>query len=134
MASELESDLQDTVDWGRKWLVYFNMEKTQLVWFDRSNNTVAIDMKINGSVLEERSFFKILELTFFSKLDWGSYIISIAKSASKKIGTLIRSMKFLSSEFVLYFYKDTIQSSIEYCCNVWTAAPNCYLKLLDKLE
>ena len=110
------------------------MEKTQLVWFDRSNNTVAIDMKINGSVLEERSFFKILELTFFSKLDWGSYIISIAKSASKKIGTLIRSMKFLSSEFVLYFYKDTIQSSIEYSCNVWTAAPNCYLKLLDKLE
>ena len=24
LASELESDLQDTVDWGRKWLVNFN--------------------------------------------------------------------------------------------------------------
>ena len=35
LASELESDLRDTVDWGRKWLVNFNAGKTQLVSFDR---------------------------------------------------------------------------------------------------
>ena len=28
LASDLESDLQDTVDWGKKWLVDFNAEKT----------------------------------------------------------------------------------------------------------
>ena len=33
LASELESDLRDTVDWGRKWLVDFNAGKTQLVSF-----------------------------------------------------------------------------------------------------
>ena len=43
LASELESDLRETVDWGRKWLVDFNARKTQLVSFDRSNNTGAID-------------------------------------------------------------------------------------------
>ena len=31
LTSELKSDLQDTVDWGKKWLVDFNTEKTQLV-------------------------------------------------------------------------------------------------------
>ena len=31
LASELEYDLQDTVDWGRKWLVNFNAGETQLV-------------------------------------------------------------------------------------------------------
>ena len=31
LASELESDLRDTVDWGRKWLVDFNARKTQLI-------------------------------------------------------------------------------------------------------
>ena len=51
---------------------------------------------MDGSVLEEKSSFKMLGLTFSSKLDWGSYIISIAKTSSKKIGALIRSMKFLS--------------------------------------
>ena len=56
---------------------------------------------MDGSVLEEKSYFKMLGLTFFSKLDWGSYIIFIAKSAPKKFGALIRSMKFLSPEVVL---------------------------------
>ena len=82
LASELESDLRDTVDWGRKWLVDFNAGKTHLVSFDRSKYTGAIDVKVDGSALEEKTSFKILGLTFSSKLDWGSYIVSIAKTAS----------------------------------------------------
>ena len=81
--------LRDTVDWCKKWLVYFSAGKTQLVSFDQSNNNGCIDVKMDGSVLEEKSSFKMLELTFSSKLDWGSYIISIAKTASKEIGALI---------------------------------------------
>ena len=54
LASELESDLRDTVDWGRKWLVDFSAGKTQLVPFDSPNNTGAINVKIDGSVLEEK--------------------------------------------------------------------------------
>ena len=57
LASALESDPQDTVNWGRKWLVDLNAGKTQVVFFffDRYNNTGAIDVKMDGSVLEERS-------------------------------------------------------------------------------
>ena len=85
-----------TLDWGKKWFVDFSDGKTQLVSFDQSSNNGSIDVKMDGSVLEEKSSFKMLGLTFSSKLDWGSYIISIAKTASKKIGALICSMKFLS--------------------------------------
>ena len=134
LASELESDLQDTVDCGRKWLVNFNAGKTQLVLFDQSKNTGAIDVKIDGSVLEEKTSFKMLGLIFSSKLDWGSYIVSIAKTASKKIGALIRSMKFLSPEIALYLYKSTIRPCMEYCHHFWACAPSCYLELLDKLQ
>ena len=86
MASELESDLWDAMYWGREWLFHFNAPKTQLVSFDWSNNTGAIDVKMDGSLLEEKWPFKMLGLSFFSKFIWGSYIISIAESASKKIG------------------------------------------------
>ena len=65
------------MDWGRKWLVDFNAGKTQLVSFDRSNNTGAIDVKIDGSLLEEKSSFKMLGFTFSSKLDWGSLTLSL---------------------------------------------------------
>ena len=134
LASELESDLRDTVDWGKKWLVDFKARKTQVVLFDSSNNNGSIDVKMDGSVLEEKSSFKMLGLTFSSKLDWGSYIISIAKTASKKIGALICSMKFLSPEVALYLYKSTICPCMEYCCHIWAGGPSCYLELLDKLQ
>ena len=53
-------------------------------------------MEEMDAILEEKSSFKVLGLTLSSKLDWGSYIISIPKTATKKIGTLICSMEFLS--------------------------------------
>ena len=107
LASELESDLQDTVDWGRKWLVDFNAGKTQLVSFDWSSSTCAIDVKMDGAVLEEKSFFKMLWFTFSSKLDWSSYIISISKTAHVS-NTVVMSGQ--------------------------AGAPSCFLELLDKLQ
>ena len=57
------------MDWGRKWLVDFNARKTQLVSFEWSNSSGAIDVKMNGPFLEEKSSFKMLGLTFSSELD-----------------------------------------------------------------
>ena len=65
------------MDWGKKWLVAGKTR--QLVSFDRPNNNGSIDVKMVFI-----SSFKMLGLSFSSKLDWGSYIISIAKTASKK--------------------------------------------------
>ena len=87
---------------------------------------------MDGSVPEEKCF-KMLGLTFSSKLDWSPYIISIVQSASKKIGALIHSLKFLSPEVALHLYKSTIWPCMEYCCHVWAGAPSCYLELLNNL-
>ena len=54
LVSELESDLRDTVDWGKTWIVDFNAGKIQLVSFDRPNNTSVIYVKIDRYVPEER--------------------------------------------------------------------------------
>ena len=51
LASELESDLRGTMEWVRKWLVDF---KVRLVSFDQSNNTNTIDVKMDGSLFEEK--------------------------------------------------------------------------------
>ena len=63
---------------------------------DRSKNTGPIDGRMERSVFEKKSSLKMLEMPFSSKLDWGFKIISIAKTASKKIEALIRSGKFRS--------------------------------------
>ena len=84
---------------------------------------------MDGSV-EEKSSFKMLLLISSSKLGLGSYIISIAQTASKKIEALTRSMKFFSPEVVLYFYESTMRPTIEYCCYVWTGAPSLLLGIV----
>ena len=84
-ASGLESDLCDTVNLGKKWLVDFNIKKTRLVLFDRSNNNGSIDVKRDGSVLEKKSSFKILGLTFSSKLDWARTSSLIPKQSRRKL-------------------------------------------------
>ena len=85
MASELESDLQETVDWGKKWLVDFNAGETHLVSFDQSNNNVSIDVKMDGPVLEEKNYFKMLGLTFSSKLDWVLLLSLLLKLSPSKL-------------------------------------------------
>ena len=56
------------MDWDRKWLVDFTAGKTQLVSLERSNNTGAIDVKMDRSVFEKKSYRKMLEM--ISLLDW----------------------------------------------------------------
>ena len=105
MASELQSDLQDTADCSRKWFVGFNGGKTQLVLLDQSNKSGAIDKKMDGSILEEKRSFKMLGLSLSSKLDWG--FISIAKTAPKQIGASTSSMKYISPKVAFYLNKST---------------------------
>ena len=104
-----------------------------MVSFGLSCNTGAIDAKMDGSVLEENSSFKMVRLTFCSKLDWGSYIVSVAKTACQKIKPKF-FLLFLSPEFALYFCKSTIQPCMEYCCYDSAVVPSCYFELLGKLR
>ena len=68
-------------------------------------------------------------LSFSSKLDWRLHIIAIARTASKKFGAIIHSMKFLSPEVAF-----SIQPCLEYCYHVRAGAPSCYSEMLDKLQ
>ena len=79
--------------------------------------------------LEEKSSFEMLGLSSSSKVDWGSYIVSIAKRASKKTGALIRSMKFLSPQVALHLCKSTITLLLE----ILLSCLGCFLDMLNKL-
>ena len=64
--------------------------------------------------MRKKPSFKMLGLTFSSKLDLGPCIISIVRTGSKKIGALVHSMKFLFPEVALYLYKSTKYPCMEY--------------------
>ena len=108
--SEFESYLQDIVDWSRTGLLISMLEK--LSWFCLTGLILVIDVKMDGSVLEEKSSFKMLALTLSSKVDCVYCITSIGKT--KKVGAFIHSMEFFSREVALYLYKSVIQPCMEY--------------------
>ena len=56
-----------------------------MVLFDRSNNNGSIDVKMGGSILEEKSSFKMLGLTFSSKLDWVLTLPLLLKLPPRKL-------------------------------------------------
>ena len=87
---------------------------------------------MDGTVLEEKLSFKTSELSFSSKLDWGSYVASIAKTASRKIGALIRFIFFFS--WGCSSYKSLIRPWLEYCYHVWATGPSSYFDMSVKLQ
>ena len=79
----------------------------------------------------------MLGLSVSSRQDWGCCIISIDKIASKKIVALIRSVKFLSSEVVLYLYKSTTWLCMEHHGIIMSGLAGtsyCFLYMLDNFE
>lgn len=46
------------MNWDRKWLI-FNAKRTQLVLLDCSNKSVSADIKMFGSLVNEKIFFMI---------------------------------------------------------------------------
>ena len=72
MVSELKSALQD-ISAGNG--LFFSVPQKLNLFQLKSNNLGANDVKINGSVLQEKSSFKILLLHFSFELDWDSYIV-----------------------------------------------------------
>ena len=69
-----------------------------------------------------------------SDLSWCKYISGIAKSAAMRVGCLTRARKFIPPSALLYFYKTSIRPLIEYCSHIWAGAPDCYLRMLDKVQ
>ena len=76
----------------------------RLVSFDYLNSSCAIDVKVNRSNHYAKPSCKMLGLSFSSKLNWGYYIVYIAKTAPKKFGALIWSKKCLFPEVALCLF------------------------------
>ena len=57
LSSEPKSDLRDTVARSRKWLVDFNAGKSQIISLSQSNNSIATDVKVDGSIQDLLSFW-----------------------------------------------------------------------------
>ena len=79
LAKSLESDLTRISDWGKKWQVSLNSEKTKVLSANRYVDPEATPISLNGTTLEESSSIRLVGLTLSKDLTWNEYILSVAK-------------------------------------------------------
>ena len=100
------------------------------------NNTGAIDVKMDKSLIEENSSFKMLGLSSF--LTWSEAFISylLLKLSPRNLEPWFILFVFFcfSPEVDTYLYQSAIRPCMEYCFHVWAGAPGCYLEMSDKLQ
>ena len=89
------------MDFGRKWLVGFNAGKSQLVLFEQCNDTGAVDVKMDGPVLEEKSSLKMPRLSFSCRLDWALTLSLLLKLPPRKMVNFGRCLSELAQQVPL---------------------------------
>ena len=110
--------------------------ETWFCWFQCWKNSIyfswPIYVKKNGFFPREKSFFKILGLSFSSKLVW-DFRILLLKLLPRKLKPWFVLWSFFFLQVALYLYKSIIPPCMEYC-HAWTDALSYYLLMLDKLQ
>ena len=136
VASDLSSDLENVVEWGKTWHVSFNPSKTKLVTFHHKRGIVQFNpVQMDQVVLENSPCLeRLLGLKLTPDLKWNSYILSVAKEAGRMVGSFYRSKKFLTPAAILYLYKSQIRPKMEYCCHIWSGASDASLSSLDRVQ
>merc|ERR1712240_696767 len=64
---------------------------------------------MDNSLVEAPCLERLLGLKLTTDLRWNSYILSVAKEASKMVGSFFRSKSFLTPAAILYLYKSQIR-------------------------
>ena len=134
VADSLNRDLTRINDWCKLWGMKLNPNKTQSMIISRSRtpNPQHPELSIDGTVLATCNSFKILGLTFDSKLTFEKHIRNVASGISQKIGILRKCYKIFGDQTImLNCFNSFILPCFEYCAPVWASAADSHLKLLD---
>ena len=131
MFSIINSDLQSISEWETRNLVKFNTSKTQLLTISLSNTPSNYPLIFEDSEILPLNSINILGLQISSSLSWRDHIVQIAKSASKKLGVLLRCKQYSNSAQLFKLYTVFIHPCLEYCSHIWGSP---YTSLLDRLE
>ena len=116
LASELESDLQDTVNWNGKWLVDFSVGKTQLVlfnWYNHSMHPTFLNWGERRSSKSPEEGMKIFK--------WGIKIEGRMENKGGWVTIICSVFTFLTEAFISYkiSYSYSTRTSIVFCLNVF---------------
>ena len=128
----LQEDIDNLVNWSKKWQLPFNMEKSKLVQYGR--NIMQHTYYIEGNEIENVQSEKDLGVTFDSSLRFTSHINNITNKANSRLGMIKRNFTNLSKDIVLPLYKSLIRPILEYGSSIWNPKLKTDLIEIEKIQ
>ena len=101
LASELNLTYRTLQTGAGNALLFSMLEKKKVVLCDQTNSSVAIDVKIDGSFLEEKSCIKMLGISLSSKMDWSLTLPLLPKLPPRKLDSWFVLWKFFLLRLLL---------------------------------
>ena len=144
MTQGLNSDLDAAQRWASCNKMFINKKKTKSLlvhekrvpakldedtpaWIDRY---IRLDVKIDGSVIEQVSSHKILGVVKDSQMNYESHIDELCKKLSKRIGLLKHISPFLKQRQRETYFSGVIKPTLLYGSMIWDS---CYVEHLQSI-
>ncbi|VEN47725.1 unnamed protein product [Callosobruchus maculatus] len=131
---DLTADIKAIVEWGLANKVQFNVQKTQATTLTKKSHDGLPTVEMEGHPIVESPSVKLLGININNNISWHDHVVSIANTASQKLGVSFRCRKLYTPEQLLLLYKAQIRPLLEYYSHVWGCAPKHSLKLLDTIQ
>lgn len=134
MVDRTNLTLQAVSDWGDANLVSFNASKTQACLFSAKRSPFNLAPTFRGVPVPVSSHLELLGVDFSSNLNFGGYIETRAKTASKKLGILSKVQRYFTPCQLLSLYKAQVRSCMEYCSHLWDGSARYQLEALEAID
>jgi hypothetical protein len=129
--SKLNQNLENIKKWADTWLITFNPNKTEAIYFTLKRSSEAIQLIYNSEIIKNVKTHKHLGIVFSSDGKWSCHIENIVKTVSRMIYSM-RKLKYIVNRHTLnMIYTIYIRPHFEYACEVWDG---CTLEQSEKLE
>ena len=130
----MNHDLRIVFSWASQWLVNFNPNKTEAIFFTLRNVDNLPSLIFNNTLIQFVDHNKHLGVTFSCDGKWNNHVENTLQSALKVVG-IMRQLKYEFSRLALnQIYITYVRPIIEYSSIVWGGCSEQNADLLEKLQ
>ena len=129
----LQTDLNNILDWIKKWSLSLNVDKCKVVSFGKKIQ-VNSQYIIGDTLLEKVEEIKDLGVVFDSKLKFNIHINDKINKAFSVLGVIKRNFKYMDSNTFIMLYKSMVRPHLEYANLVWYPYKKEDIKNIERVQ
>jgi hypothetical protein len=132
---KLNNDLSKISDWAKRWLVTFNVKKTEsIIFFVKRFKPHHPDLFFDNKKIVEVLQHTHLGVKLTTNLSWKAHIVNIFEKANKKLN-MLKGLKYkISRDTLCKLYKSLIRPVMEYADVLWDSCTESESDILEHVQ